>query len=292
MSIIAGGAGRADGPAGSAAFGAPLSSGNIRVVEARKLTKAGGRRAAGQFLAEGAQAVREAIAARAVTALFVTIGAAARHPELVESARRLGAVVDLIDERTAAGLSETVTPQGLIAVCPRRPVDLSEALGPKPALVAAIVEGSDPGNAGTVLRTADAAGAGAMVFAGAGVDPYNGKAVRATAGSLFHLDVVLEPSPVDLVATARSAGLQVLAATGRGAVDLDELIDAGSLSRPTLWLFGNEAHGLPNDLLDEADACVRIPIYGDAESLNLAMAAAVCLYASARALRQPVPRAP
>jgi TrmH family RNA methyltransferase len=286
--MIPSGAGRADGPAGSAAFGALLSGANTRVVEARKLTKAAGRRTAGQFLAEGAPAVREALAARAVVALYVTADAAARHPELVESARTLGAAVNLIDARTAAGLSQAVTPQGLIAVCPRQPVDLVEALLPGPTLVAALVEGNDPGNAGTVLRTADAAGAGAMVFAGVGVDPYNAKAVRATAGSLFHLPVVLEPSPAHLVATARSAGLQVLATTGRGAVDLDDLIDAGSLGRPTLWLFGNEAHGLPEEVLDSADVGVRIPIYGAAESLNLATAAAVCLYASARALRQPI----
>ncbi|MCU1689499.1 MAG: methyltransferase, partial [Jatrophihabitantaceae bacterium] len=114
------------------------------------------------------------------------------------------------------------------------------------------------------------------------------KAVRATAGSLFHLDVVLEPSPLHVIAAGRSAGLQVLATTGQGEIDLDDLIDAGSLARPTLWLYGNEAHGLPDEVLQHADARVRIPIYGDAESLNLAMAAAVCLYASARALRQPV----
>lgn len=260
-------------------------------MQARKLTKAADRRAAGQFLAEGAQAVREAIAARTVAALFVTAEAATRHPELVEAARVQGAAIDLLDQRTAAGLSETVTPQGLIAVCARRPVDLGDALLRAPALVAAIVEGNDPGNAGTVLRTADAAGAGAMVFAGTGVDPYNGKAVRASAGSLFHLDVVLEPSTAQLIAAARSAGLQVLATTGLGAVDLDDLIDAGSLARPTLWLFGNEAHGLPEEVLAAADARVSIPIYGAAESLNLAMAAAICLYASARALRPGTERA-
>lgn len=266
-----------------------LSPRNERLVQARKLTKASGRRASGQFLAEGAQAVREAVAARSVLALFATADAAARHGDLLEAARAQGAAVDLVDDRTAASLSETVAPQGLVALCPRRPVDLALALRRAPQLMAGIVEGSDPGNAGTVLRTADAAGAAAMVFAGAGVDPYNGKAVRATAGSIFHLDVVLEPSPADLVSAARSAGLQVLATTGRGSVDLDGLIDAGSLARPTLWLFGNEAHGLPAEVLDQADAGVRIPIYGRAESLNLAMAAAVCLYASARALRHELP---
>jgi TrmH family RNA methyltransferase len=143
----------------------------------------------------------------------------------------------------------------------------------------------DPGNAGTVLRTADAAGAGAVVFAGDAVDPYNGKCVRASAGSLFHVDVVRDRDPAGVVAALRDAGVQVLAATGHGDDDLDDLLDAGALDRPTAWLFGSEAHGLTADLLAAADRRVRVPLYGGAESLNLAAAAAVCLYASARAMR-------
>jgi TrmH family RNA methyltransferase len=287
------GAGRAQRPAGSVASGpvrdrTPLSPRNARLMEARKLTRPSGRRAAGAFLAEGAQAVREAIAVGAVTALFATEAAAARHPELLEQVQSAGRPIDLIDERSAAALSETVTPQGLVAVCAARDIELAAALARRPTLAAAVVQGGDPGNAGTVLRTADAAGASAMVFAGGGVDPYNGKVVRATAGSLFHLDVVQEPDPTRLIAMAGSSGLQVLATSGSADIDLDDLIDAGSLARPTLWLFGNEAHGLDAAVLAQADAAVRIPIYGAAESLNLAMAAAVCLYASARALRQPL----
>jgi TrmH family RNA methyltransferase len=162
-------------------------------------------------------------------------------------------------------------------------VTLSEALGKGPRLVAVAAEIRDPGNAGTVLRTADAAGAGTVIFAGDAVDPYNGKCVRASAGSLFHLDVVR--TGLSVVDELRAGGLQVLATSGHGADDLDTLLDDGSLARPTAWIFGSEAHGLPGDLLAAADRRVRVPIYGAAESLNLAAAAAVCLYASARAQR-------
>jgi TrmH family RNA methyltransferase len=155
---------------------------------------------------------------------------------------------------------------------------------PAPALAAVLVGVGDPGNAGTVLRTADAAGAGAVVLTAASVDPYNGKAVRASAGSLFHVPLVRDADLADAVRAARSAGLSVLAADATGDVDLADLVDAGApLARPTAWLFGNEAHGLPADALALADARVRVPIHGRAESLNLAAAAAVCLYASAHA---------
>jgi tRNA(Leu) C34 or U34 (ribose-2'-O)-methylase TrmL len=134
-------------------------------------------------------------------------------------------------------------------------------------------------------RTADAAGASSVVFAGEAVDPYNGKCVRAAAGSLFNVDVVRDRSVVDVVSFLREAGVRVLAATGYGDVSLDDLVDDGSLAGPTAWLFGSEAHGLSSSQLEAADLRVRVPIYGGAESLNLAAAAAVCLYASARAQR-------
>lgn len=254
-----------------------LSSSNARLAAARRLTRRAARRDAGRFLAEGAQAVREALAADAVLELFATPTAIERYPELTADASE-------ISDKDAAALSETVTPQGLVAVCRTIDVPLAAALARGASLVAGLVDSNDPGNAGTILRTADAAGAGAVVFAG-GVDPYNGKAVRASAGSLFHLDVVLGVTATELISAARDAGLQVLATTGGASADLDELFDVGRLAAPTLWLFGNEAHGLPPEVIDAADAGVRIPIHGRAESLNLAAAAAVSLYASARAQR-------
>jgi TrmH family RNA methyltransferase len=148
--------------------------------------------------------------------------------------------------------------------------------------MAVLVEPNDPGNAGTIVRSADAAGADAVAIAG-GVDIYNGKAIRASAGSVFHVRLVVDVH-VDAVLDAAKS-LTTLAAAASGTSDLDQLADDGTLARPTMWLFGSEAHGLPPHVLAAADHTVRVPIYGSAESLNLAAAAALCLYASARAQR-------
>jgi RNA methyltransferase, TrmH family len=260
-----------------------------RVVAARRLQRRRERDATGRFLAEGPQAVREALAVPGcVLELFYTVEP--RHPDLVAAA---GDRASPVTDAALAALAETVQPQGLVAVCRQFDVSLSDVLGDRarpddargPTLMAVCAGIRDPGNAGTVLRTADAAGAQAVVFAGEAVDPYTGKAVRASAGSLFHVDVVREPDPAATVAALQAAGLRVLAADARGADDLDDLADAGALAAPTAWLFGSEAHGLPGELAERADARVRVPIHGRAESLNLAAAAAICLYASARAQR-------
>lgn len=257
-----------------------LSQSNARLAAARRLTRRQGRREAGLFLAEGVQAVREALRAGAVRELFATAEAIARNEELLA-----GADCSEVGERSAAALSETVTPQGLIAVCRAVDLSLDAALAKAPRLVAVLVDANEPGNAGTILRTADAAGAGLVVFAG-GVDAYNGKAVRASAGSLFHLDVVLDADVDDVLAAGRAAGLTSLATTAAGDRDLDELIDDRALAQPSMWLFGNEARGLDPAVAAAADLSVRVPIHGRAESLNLSAAAAVCLYASARAQRR------
>jgi TrmH family RNA methyltransferase len=216
------------------------------------------------------------LAAEAVLELFATAEAVQRHPELTGGASE-------ISEKDAAALSETVTPQGLVAVCAIPSASGAELLAREPRLLALLVEPNDPGNLGTIIRTADAAGADGVVVDG-GVDPYNGKCVRATAGSLFHLPVV-PCAAEDFLAGSDSIGMQALAATGDGTDDLDNLRDSGGLDRPTVWLFGTEAHGLPDSVLAAADRTVRVPVYGRAESLNLAAAAAICLYASAQAQR-------
>jgi TrmH family RNA methyltransferase len=261
-----------------------------RVAAARRLTRRARRDAERRFLAEGPQAVREALAIPsgtpgAVEALFGTGEALERHAALVRLAEQRGAPVSAVTDTGMAGLSETVTPQGLVAVCTFLDVPLPDAVGGPPGLVAVLAEIRDPGNAGTVLRTADAAGAGLVVFTDASVDPYNGKCVRASAGSLFHPAVVRGGSAAEVVSALRAAGLRIFAADGGGERDLDELADSAGLGGPTAWLFGNEARGLPDELAALADERVRIPIHGRAESLNLAAAAAVCLYASARAQR-------
>jgi TrmH family RNA methyltransferase len=134
-----------------------------------------------------------------------------------------------------------------------------------------------------VIRTADASGAGGVVLAGNSVDPYNDKTVRATVGSLWHLPLSLHDDAAEVVRLAQAAGHVVLAADGAGETDLFEAETSGLLAQPVAWLFGNESWGLPDALAALADHRVSIPILGEAESLNLSTAAAVCLYASARA---------
>lgn len=253
-----------------------------RVVAARKLHRRAERVATGRFLVEGAQAVREAIGAAGLVELFVTGAAAQRHADLLTAASDRGARISPITDRAAAALSETVTSQGVFAVCASVTVPLADALAGQPRLVAVLVGVADPGNAGTVIRVADAAGADAVVLTGDGVDPHNGKCVRASAGSLFHLPVAVERDPAVALDAVRSAGLRLLAAHARADADLETV---AGLDGPTAWLFGSEAHGLSPSILAAADEVVAVPIYGRAESLNLATAAAVCLYRSAAAQR-------
>ena len=170
----------------------------------------------------------------------------------------------------------------MVAVATQFPASLQDVVAARPRLVAVLEEIRDPGNAGTILRAADATGADAVVFTGRTVDPYHPKVVRATTGSLFHLPHVVGVSLAEAAAVLRGAGLQVLAADVAGE---DLLAARAELARPTAWVFGNEAHGLDAERLALADRALRLPIYGAAESLNLATAASVCLYESAFAQR-------
>lgn len=181
-----------------------------------------------------------------------------------------------------AAMADAQTPQGLLAVCRIPAPGLDEVLAARPDVVAVLAHVRDPGNAGTVVRAADAAGADAVVVTDGSVDVYSPKVVRSTAGSLFHLPVVTGMPVAAVLARLRSAGLTVLAADGAGTRTLDEV----DLSEPHAWLFGNEAWGLRDEDRALADDVVRVPIHGRAESLNLAMAATVCLYASARHRRR------
>lgn len=255
-----------------------------RVVAAVKLHRPAARRAVGRFLVEGVQAVTEALAHGVVHELFVTAEASARHPGLVAGAQRQGVGLSPVTAKAAAALSETVTPQGIVAVCALVEVDVPSALARDPRLVAVLVDAGEPGNAGTVVRVADAAGADAVLFAGDSVDVHNGKCVRASTGSVFHLPVARHRDTTALMDRLHEAGLQVLATTVDGEIDLDDADEL--LAVPTAWLFGNEAHGIDPALAATADHRVRVPIHGRAESLNVAAAAAVCLYASARVQRR------
>ena len=264
-----------------------------RLKAARRLNKRAFRQRERAFLAEGPQAVAEAFHCGArITDLFVTVHARTRHHDLAAAIAAAGIPVHVVSGEVMDELAQTVTPQGLLAVCGFVDVPLAEvaqramtAQRDKPALIALLANVRDPGNAGTVLRTADAAGAHAVVFADASVDPYNGKCVRASAGSLFHLPVVAGARLEDVVVTLREAGLRIVAADGRAGRSLDDPEVQARLAGPIAWMFGNEAWGLPPELVALADEPVAVPIYGRAESLNLAAAAAVCLYASARVQR-------
>jgi TrmH family RNA methyltransferase len=252
----------------------PLSAGNARVKEARKLSRRSVRTERRLFLADGPKAVEGALGVPdCVVEVFATPAASEQYAGLLAAAP-----LTLVDERAMAGLSDSVTPAGLVAVC-----RFLEPTPPEsPRLVAICADVRDPGNAGTVIRCADAAGADEVILAGDSVDLYNPKTIRASVGSLFHLPVTVERDPAAAVSAARAAGLTVLAADMAG----DDLFAADELlAGPTAWLFGNEAWGIPAELRGLADRVVSIPIYGRAESLNLATAAAVCLYASARAQR-------
>jgi len=266
--------------------GGYLGAHSPRLKAARRLTKRAFRQHDRAFLAEGPQAVAEAFRySSGLTDLFVTGQARIKHGDLVAAIAEAGVPVHAVSGEVMGELAQTVTPQGLLAVCGFVDVALAAVTRPAPSLVALLANVRDPGNAGTVLRTADAAGAGAVVFADASVDPYNGKCVRASAGSLFHLPVVAGARLEDAVAALREAGLRIVAADGRAGRGLDEEDVQARLGEPTAWMFGNEAWGLPPGLVALADEPVAVPVYGKAESLNLAAAAAVCLYASARAQR-------
>lgn len=180
-------------------------------------------------------------------------------------------------------LSDTVTPQGVVAVCKRLDHDLADLRDAKLVVICAQVR--DPGNAGTVIRCADAFGADGVILTSGSVEIHNPKTVRSTVGSLFHLPIVTGIGLADAVAHVKAMGMQVLAADG-GGDQLDLLAADGGLSGPTAWIMGNEAWGLPVEDAELADRVVAVPMWGSAESLNLSSAAAICLYQTASAQRR------
>ena len=255
-----------------------LTPKSARVVAAVKLQRHTGRIRSGLFLAEGPNLVEAAAARGLVDEVFATAAAVERHRHLLHDLP-----VTLVTEPAAKALSETVTPSGLVAVCRIPDPQLDAVLAGTPQLIAVAVDLSEPGNAGTLIRIAHGMGAAAVVFAGHSVDPYNGKCLRSSAGSIFALPVITESDTAGLLAQLRSAGLQIVATTLDGDTSLD---DAGMLAASTAWVFGPESQGLPETVTALADHRVLIPISAGAESLNVAAAAAICLYQSARAQRQ------
>jgi TrmH family RNA methyltransferase len=271
----------------------PLSAKSGRIKTARRLARRTSRAEHRLFLAEGAKALSEALhVPGGVVEVFATEAAGEEYAALRKAVDDAGIAWLTADEGAITALSGAVTPQGIVSVCGFLDVPLDTVLAPptvesgeRSPVVVICADVRDPGNAGTVIRTADAVGAQGVVLAGNSVDPYNDKTVRASVGSLWHLPVSLAADAVEAVRRAHAAGFVVLAADGAGETDLFAAEDSGLLDQPVAWLFGNEAWGLPQDLAAAADHRVSIPIAGRAESLNLSTAAAVCLYASARASR-------
>lgn len=255
-----------------------------RVRAVAKLSKRAARQETGLFLLEGPQAAREALAFAPETVLevYATPTALEKHTDVRDAAEDAGIDLQYTTEAVLDAMADTVTPQGIVAVARQSPTALKDVLAAGPRLVAICEEVRDPGNLGTIIRAADAAGADAVILTGRTVDPYNPKVVRSTTGSLFHLPVVVDLELADVVERMHEAGLRVVAADVQGE---DFLASRELLSEPTAWLFGNEARGLEDEALARADLALRLPIYGRAESLNLATAASVCLYETAFAQR-------
>ncbi len=245
-----------------------------------KLAKKDARSETGLFLLEGPQGLKEAVnRPKLVVEVFATEDALERYAEHFEKLESARVQIHQVSERALNAMADTATPQGVIAVCEQLDVSLASVLDQSAQLLVLLSNIRDPGNAGTVLRAADAAGADAVMFSANSVDVYNPKVVRSTAGSIFHLPIVTEVDSLDTIRKAQVAGFQVFAADGGGTPITD--LPAGVLAKPTLWVFGNEAWGFEPEVLDAVDRVVSLPIYGSAESLNLATAASVCLYESA-----------
>ncbi|MEP6758663.1 MAG: TrmH family RNA methyltransferase [Actinomycetota bacterium] len=247
---------------------------NPKVVAAARLHKRAMREQDRRFLVEGAQGVREALA-ESPPALEVVYVEDDLHACALR-AREVGVEVVLADAAVLARLTSTVTPQGVVGIAPFIDVALDD-LAPG-GCVSVLHEVRDPGNAGTILRSADAAGTSGVVFTQSSVDVYNPKTIRASAGSVFHLPVVRGVSTGESIERLRARGHRILAMDAQGS----EQLYATDLSGPIAFVFGNEAHGLPQEVVSMADATVRVPHAGRAESLNLAAAATVCLFDRAR----------
>lgn len=254
-----------------------------RVKRAAALVRKKERREQKRFLVEGPQAVRELLTHRPELAdmIFTGTGDESWQREIDALASVHGVRLERATTEVLATMAETVNPQGVVAVA-RTPETRLRDVVRNARLIAILHEVRDPGNAGTVLRAADAAGADAVIFSGESIDPFHPKVVRSTTGSLFHLPVAFAANLSDALEATRSAGLTSFAADVHG----DDLLESRTdLSGPVAWVFGNEARGLTEADRARTDRALKLPIYGAAESLNLATAASVLLYETAFAQR-------
>lgn len=249
-----------------------------QVKSVAKLAQRARREDARLFLVEGPQAVRELLVhlPNSAVDVFFTAEFAAKHPDVMALAEKSPAVCDEVSEKVLETMADTISPQGVVATAALLDHALARIGSPK--LVAICHEVRDPGNAGTVIRAADAAGADAVILTGDSVDLHNPKLVRSTTGSIFHLPVIEHADLAEVVELLHDRGVTVFAASADGD-GITEIV--ANLIEPNAWLFGNEARGLDDAARALADRVVSVPIFGKAESLNLATAASVCLYSSA-----------
>jgi TrmH family RNA methyltransferase len=255
------------------------------VQDLRALVRqSGARRQQRRFVTEGPKLVSEALAAGVVpdAVYFDDTEAGPVHRDLADRSVALGAQVIPCAPGVLARACDAVTPQPIAAIVPMVDVPLeSLASEPAPPIVLVCVSIQDPGNAGTIVRSAAAAGGGAVIFTAGAVDIYNPKAVRASAGAIFHTPVVTGPEPRTVLAALARWGMCRLAATARGGIDYT----SADLARRTALVLGSESHGLPESLAGLLDGCVSIPMATRSESLNVAMAATVICFEAARQRR-------
>jgi len=247
-----------------------------------KLAKKQRRQEARLFLVEGPQATREALTFRPelVEDIFLTSASRERNPDLVELAEKAGCELTISSEAVIDHMADTVTPQGVVAVARYLEMTLEEVVSAKPTHLVVLHQVKDPGNVGNIIRTADAAGVDAVIVTAESVDVFNPKVVRATTGSLFHIPVVTGVDLGSTIDAVKASGVTIFAADAQGE-NLGQVRSRGGLDSPLAWLLGNEAHGLsPEDEL-LADSTVSVPMFGQAESLSLQTAAAICMYEAA-----------
>ncbi len=245
---------------------------NERVKAVAALRRRKGRRQQGRFLVEGPHPVQEAMADGWVEEVFCL-------PDLASSYRS-DVPLTLVDERVLEHMADTTTPQGVLAVARPRTAELADVVGRGTLVV--LEQAADPGNVGTLIRTADAAGAAGVVLTRGSADPFGPKVVRAAAGSISHVPLVVDVDARAVLEACRAAGQRTIGLAADGDLDLQQ---DGTLVAPVALVVGSEAHGLSAAVRGLVDAMGSLRVYGHAESLNLAVAAAIALYEAARQQR-------
>jgi len=255
-----------------------------RVKGIVRLNQKDARYETGLFLLEGAQGLKELVSSpKLIEEVLVTIDGAERQAELIDSLSKKRVTITQVSDQVMAQIAGTRTPQGIVSVVQHLDVELEDLMSTKPKLIAVIDQARDPGNLGAIIRAADAAGADGIILSADSVDLYNPKVTRSTAGSIFNIPIVIDADLVEAISMLKKIGLQVLSSSSNGSPITD--LHPTELAQPTAWIFGNEAHGVRTEVASIADKTVALPIFGAAESLNLATAASVCLYFTAVAQR-------